>query len=136
MEPINVWQKRSQIRAYVAADEGDDNREQGEYKEAIVHYDTALKLNPDLSDIYNNRAATKISIGRYDEAFADSLTALRLKPERFSFSGFGTFCLWKWKIAKLFLMSLILRFIRNVFGADNWLAIQGRVKFRSCQSKS
>ena len=26
-------------------------------------------------------AATKISIGRYDEAFADSLTALRLKPE-------------------------------------------------------
>ena len=25
--------------------------------------------------------------------------------------------------------SLILRFIRNVFGADNWLAIQGRVKF-------
>ncbi len=136
VEPINVWQKRSQIRAYVAADEGDDNREQGEYKEAIVHYDTALKLNPDLSDIYNNRAATKISIGRYDEAFSDSLTALRLKPERFSFSGFGTFCLWKWKIAKLFLMSLILRFIRNVFGADNWLAIQGQMKFHLAKARA
>ena len=136
VEPINVWQKRSHIHAYVAADEGDDNREQGEYKEAIVHYDTALKLNPDLSDIYNNRAATKISIGRYDEAFADSLAALRLKPERFSFSGFGTFCLWKWKIAKLFLMSLILRFVRNVFGADNWLAIQGRVKFDLAKARA
>ena len=89
-----------------------------------------------MSDIYNNRAATKFSIGRYDEAFADSLTALRLKPERFSFSGFGTFCLWKWKIAKLFLMSLILRFIRNVFGADNWLAIQGQVKFRLAKARA
>ena len=32
-KPINVWQERSQIHAYVAADEGNDNREQGEYKE-------------------------------------------------------------------------------------------------------
>ena len=136
VEPLDVWQKRSRIRAYVAAFEGDDTREQGEYKEAIDHYDSALKLNPDLTDIYNNRAGVKISVGRYNEAFTDLLTALRLKPERFSFIGIGAFFAWKWKIVKIFSMNIFWRIIRNIFGQGNWEAIQARVKFRLAKARA
>ncbi len=128
VESLDVWQKRSRIRAYVAAYEGDDNRKQGEYKEAIDLYDSALKLNPDLTDIYNNRGVVKMSVGRYDEAFTDALTALRLKPEKFSFIGIGAFLAWNWEIVKVLSRRIFLRIIRNILGQGFWLAIQTRVK--------
>ncbi|MXV78038.1 tetratricopeptide repeat protein [Candidatus Poribacteria bacterium] len=128
VEPLDVWQKRSRIRAYVAAYEGDDNRKQGEYKEAIDLYDAALKLNPDLTDIYNNRAVVKMSVGRYDEASTDALTALRLKPEKFSFIGIGAFLAWNWEIIKVLSRRIFLRIIRNILGQSLWLAIQTHVK--------
>lgn len=128
VESLDVWQKRSRIRAYVTAYEGDVKREQGEYKEAIELYDSALKLNPDLTTIYINRAGVKMSVGRYDEAFTDALTALRLKPERFSIIGIGMFLAWNWEIVKVLSMKIILRSIRKLLGQGLWLVIQTRVK--------
>ena len=136
VEPFDVWQRRPRIRAYVEACKGDETREQGEYKEAIDHYDSALKLNPYLENIYNNRAAAKISVGRYDEAYTDSLTALRLKPERFSFTGIGVFLAWKWEIVKVFSFRLSIKFIRNVLGKGGWFALQGVVKFRLAKART
>ena len=134
-EPLDVWQRRSQIRAYVEAYKGNETREQGEYKAAIDRYDSALKLNPYLADIYNNRAAAKISVGRYDEAYADLLIALRLKPERFSFTGIGVFLAWKWEIVKIFSFRLSIKFIRNVFSKGGWFALQGVVKSRLAKAR-
>ncbi len=135
VEPLDVWQRRSRIRAYIKAYKGDETREQGEYKEAIDHYDFALKLNPYLENIYNNRAAAKILVGRYDEAYTDLLTALRLNPERFNFTGIGVFLAWKWEIVKIFSFRLSIKFIRNVLGKGGWFALRGVVKFRLAKAR-
>ena len=124
-ESLDIWQKRPRIRAYTQAYKGNEKREQGQYKEAIVLYDTALKLNPDLADIYSNRAVAKISVEKHDEAYADSLTALRLKSEQLSFSGFGVYLSWRCEIIKVFSISLFVKFIKYIYRKGQWFAIQG-----------
>lgn len=136
VEPLDVWQKRPRICAYAEACKGNDKREQSEYKEAMVRYDTALKLNPNLADVYNNRAAAKISMGKYDEAYADSLTALRINPERFNFSGLGVYLSWKSEVIKIFSIGLVVKFIKNIFGKGTWFAIQGYGKLHLAKARA
>ena len=109
VESLDVWQRHPQIHAYVIASAGDRNRVSGEYKTAIAHYDTALQLNPALSNVYTNRAQVKSLLGKHDEALADSRAALKFESERLSFSRFDAFLSDRWKIAKLFLRSLYLK---------------------------
>lgn len=136
VEPLDVWQKHPRIQAYTEACKGNEKREQGEYKEAIMHYDTALKLNPGLADIYNNRSVAKISVGKHDEAYADSLTALRLNPERFNFSDLRIYLSWRWEIIKVFLISLFVKFIRNVYRKGRWFAIQASMNLHLAKTRT
>ena len=109
VEPLDVWQRYPQIHAYVIVSAGDRNRACGEYKAAITHYDTALQLNPALSNVYISRAQVKIALGKHDEALADLRAGHKLEAERLSFSGFGVFLSDRWKSVKFFLKSLSLR---------------------------
>ena len=123
--PLEVWQEYPQIHAYVIDELGDVCRERGEYRQAIAHYDTALKLNPDLIDIYHKRSLAKFSIEKNDDATTDLLIALRLSSEQFSFSGFGVFLESGWNVIRIFSLSFFLRSIKSIMGKDNWLAVQG-----------
>ena len=128
VESIDMWQKRPHIQAYTMADMGNEKREEGKYREAIEHYNTALNLNPHLGEIYQNRAATKIALGRYKEGFADRLTSIRLYPEQFSLTGIEAFLQQKWEILKAYGLSLFMSILSGVFGKDKWLIIEASTK--------
>lgn len=129
VEPLDVWQKRPRIRAYVEARKGYSCQVQGEYKKAISHYDTALQLNPELSDVYIHRGTSYSSLAKNDGALADFFASLRRKPEKFSLSGFGVFFLWKLRFVKLYLKRISHLLANILLGAAKWLAIQGRLEF-------
>ncbi len=135
VESIDVWQKRPHIQAYTIADMGNEKREEGKYKEAIEHYNTALNLNPHLGEIYQNRAVVKMTLGRYNEAFADRRTSIRLNPEQFSLTGYGAFLQQKWEILKAYGFSLFLSMLCGVFGRVKWINIQAVSKAATAQIK-
>ena len=135
VESLDAWQKRPRICAYVKSYNGYLSREHGNIKEAIALYDDALILNPDLADIYKERASAKESLGKRDESLVDSLKVLQLNRERFSFSRLGIFLSWKWKVVKLSSVCRFQKLIRNIFGEGNWFEIQAQVKFRLAKMK-
>ena len=51
-----------------------------DFEGAIEAYDKAIRLDPDESASYNNRAKAKIHLGQYKEALADCDKAIRLDP--------------------------------------------------------
>ena len=52
--------------------------QRGYYEEAIMHYDAALTLNPNLAEAYLNRGNAKNALGHHEGAIADYDEALRL----------------------------------------------------------
>ena len=53
----------------------------GDYKGAIADYDSAIRLNPDDTDAYNNRGIAKSDLGQHFAAIADYDSAIRLNPD-------------------------------------------------------
>ena len=54
--------------------------EGGKAEKALAAYDTAIRLQPDYAEVYNNRGNVKNRLGCSDDAFADYDTAIRLNP--------------------------------------------------------
>ena len=48
---------------------------------ALSAYDKVINLNPNSVPTYNNRAAVKSNLGKYEEALTDYNQAIRLKPD-------------------------------------------------------
>jgi tetratricopeptide (TPR) repeat protein len=53
----------------------------GQPDEAIVHYDEAIKSQPNYADAYYNRGNTLFAEGRIDEAMADWEKTLQIRPD-------------------------------------------------------
>ena len=51
-------------------------------EDAILAYDEAIHLKPDLAEAYTNRGNVKIELGRHVEAIADYDEAIRLKDDK------------------------------------------------------
>ena len=130
VESLETWQNRDRIRAYVKYNDGYLSSQHGDIKEAIALYDAAIKLNPDVADAYNGRAVAKKSLAKLDEALPDSLAALRLNQERFSFSRFGIFLSWKWNVVRFSFICRFQKLIRNILGEGTWFDIQVQVRLR------
>lgn len=77
VEPWAKWQKRSRIRAYLRNFEGLAKMQKGKNRAAIARYNASLKLNPDITHAYVNRAVAKTFLEQYDEAIVDCNTAIR-----------------------------------------------------------
>ena len=54
--------------------------EGGKAEKALDAYDTAMRLQPDYAEVYNNRGNIKNGLGCPDDAVADYDTAIRLNP--------------------------------------------------------
>ncbi len=54
---------------------------QKRFKEAMGHFDEALRIKPDYADVHNNVGAALARAGKVDEAISAYSEALRLKPE-------------------------------------------------------
>ena len=129
VEALHVWQKRSRIHAYVKSYDGYLSRTHGDFKEAIALYDAALKLNPDLAVVYQRRSSAYWAIGKRYEACLDSLTALRLNPERFSILKFWLFLSWRWKVVRVSYRASFLRLLRKMAGGS-WFEVHAQIRFR------
>ena len=82
-EPLAEWQKQPRIRGYAEGLKGQMQMMQQKYETAIACFDAALELNPDLVEVYLNRASVKMFLGKAEEAIADCDSALELNPDLF-----------------------------------------------------
>ena len=80
-ESFETWRQRPRIRAYAEASHGYLKQKEKQYKVAIKHYTAALKLNPDLAELYHNRGALRNLLGDPESAIADWDAALARNPD-------------------------------------------------------
>jgi tetratricopeptide (TPR) repeat protein len=52
-------------------------------EEAVAHFTTTIKLDPEFTEAYNNLANSYILLGRYEEAIANYKMALTVSPNNF-----------------------------------------------------
>ena len=126
--PIEEWQNLPPIRALSETGFGDDMLKDGEYKEAIAHYDIAIGLNPEMLKAYEGRADAKNELWAFGRAIEDLFAVRRLAPESFSFSNLGKFVSWKRKGVGLWCSYHLILFLRTLIGKYGWLRFKGHAK--------
>ena len=57
------------------------SQEKGEYKEAIKHYDHAIRINPQDARAYYNRGNAKKALNQYDQAIVDYDQSISINPQ-------------------------------------------------------
>ena len=70
--------QNSKARSFVK--QGNAKLDLGQYQEAIVDYDQAIRLELDDAYAYYNRGVAKFALGQYQEAIADYDQAIELDP--------------------------------------------------------
>ena len=78
--PLEQWKKNARVRAYTKQLNGDTFADYNYDREALNEYKTALKLNPDLSDIHSRIGRMKVRIGNYVGALRDFDKAIEENP--------------------------------------------------------
>ena len=66
--------------AFVQMNLADALSRKGQNEEAMIHYEEAIKLQPNYADAYYNRGNTLFAEGRIDEAMADWEKTLQIRP--------------------------------------------------------
>ncbi|WP_193199446.1 tetratricopeptide repeat-containing serine protease family protein [Nostoc sp. MG11] len=61
--------------------QGGDKYDQGDFKGAIANYTTAIRLNPNYLNAYNNRGLARYNLGDYQGAIDDYNQALKINPK-------------------------------------------------------
>ena len=79
--PLERMQKHSRVRAYVLEAQADEKVELHDDRGALRDYNTALKLNPDLVEIYSKRGLVKNRMGNLHGAFKDLDRMIQINPE-------------------------------------------------------
>lgn len=77
---LERWQKFGRIRAYALEISADNSAETMSVFEAIEAYNSALKLNPDLVEIYNKRGTIKSHFGHCESAKKDFDKMIKINP--------------------------------------------------------
>lgn len=81
--PLDRFQKHSRVHAYALEAQATEKAELYDNRDAIKTYNAALKLNPDLVEIYSRRGIVKTRIGDMRGALRDFNEMLRINPEHF-----------------------------------------------------
>lgn len=79
--PLDRFQKQTRIHAYALEAQASDKAELYENRSAIKNYNAALKLNPDLVEIYSRQGIVKTRTGDMKGALRDFDKMLRINPE-------------------------------------------------------
>ena len=78
--PLEQLQKYSRIRAYFVEAQANAMAELYDDREAIKYFNTALKLNPDLVEIYARRGVIKARLDNFEGAFRDFDKMIQINP--------------------------------------------------------
>ena len=81
VQTLAKWRKHPQIRAYSESSKGQQAMLDGHVLSAMKHYDTALEFNPNMVEVYANRATIKAMLLQFDSALADCDAAIKINPE-------------------------------------------------------
>ena len=74
------WAQAASNAAVEAYNRGTNLLKAGRYREAIPHFDEAIRLNPRHAEAYNNRGNAYKNLGQYQRAIQDYDEAIRLNP--------------------------------------------------------
>lgn len=78
--PLEQLQKYSRIRAYFIEGQANAMAELYDDREAIKYFNTALKFNPDLVEIYARRGVIKARLENFEGAFRDFDKMIQINP--------------------------------------------------------
>ena len=78
--PMKQWKKNARVRAFTKEVRGNAFAAYDYNREALIEYKTALKLNPDFSDIHSRIGRMKVRIGDYVGARRDFDKAIEENP--------------------------------------------------------
>lgn len=92
----------SKSKANLLIDEGDRLLEEGSYLEAVRAYEEAIKIDPNISEAWNNKGYALDELGKYQEAIKAYNQALKINPnnsETINNKGVALFNLGKYQEA-------------------------------------
>ena len=76
----NVTRNAEKFSAVNEFSKANDFSGRKNYSQALAAYDTALRLDPQFAEAYNNRGIIKYDLGQFSAAIEDYSAAIRLKP--------------------------------------------------------
>ena len=89
--PLEKWQKYGRIRAYALEAKANEMADMYVSRQAIKDYNAALKLNPDLVEIYSKRGMLKARIEDIQGAYRDFDKMIQINPEHvFAYNNRGS----------------------------------------------
>ncbi len=89
--PLEKWQKYGRIRAYALEAKANEMADMYVSRQAIKDYNAALKLNPDLVEIYSKRGMLKACIEDIQGAYRDFDKMIQINPEHvFAYNNRGS----------------------------------------------
>ena len=97
-------QSKKSMSAETYYNRGNTKYKLGLYKEAILDYDTAIRLKPDYAEAQHNRGVAKVVLGQHFSAILDFDTAILFEPDfavAYYIRGVATAALGQYKAAIL-----------------------------------
>ena len=80
-QPLEQWQKRNDIRAYVHFKQGKQKYYDGDSEGALENFNRAIELTPDDAEIYEFRAKLRVKLENYHAAIEDYNQVIKLNPD-------------------------------------------------------
>ncbi len=132
--PFEEWKELPDVRYLAEIDAAEKFCNEGDYKEAIAHYDIAIDLVPDMQNAYTGRADAKLEFGLLTEAMTDLISLLRFHSVPFSFSNIRESISWRWKMLKLYGLRFSLHLFVSIVGRRFWLTANANSNLRKAKS--
>ncbi len=132
--PFEDWQELPEVRYLAEIDAAEKFCNDGEYKEAIAHYDIAIDHAPDAREAYIGRADAKFEFGLLTEAMTDQISLLRFHSVPFSFSNIRKSISYRWDMLKLYGLRFFLHIFVFILGRRFWLTGNANSNIRKAKS--
>ena len=120
--PYEAWCDLPQVLCLAEIDAAEKFREDGDYNEAIAHYDIAIGLIPDKKKAIKGRAGVKFELAYFNEAMTDNISLRKLDFVPFRFSNLRESMSWRWTMLKLYGFRLLLNLFVSITGRRFWLS--------------
>lgn len=131
--PFEEWCDLPQVRSLKEIDAAEKFQEDGDFKEAIAHYDIAIELIPDKKKAIDGRADVKFELAYFNEAMTDNISLHKLDFVPFRFSNLRESMSWRWSMLRLHGFRFLLNLLVSITGRKFWLRGNATSNFRKAK---